>query len=136
MLRSELFRKGLSLALLQFAASIFAQQPPPAPTATLEIQTDKPVAKVSPTLYGLMTEEINYSYDGGLYAELVNGRAIGPRWGALEHWVAVTHGNAQASIEVDNRNGPSTALPNSLKLTIKEAGPGEAAGVQNDGFWG
>jgi hypothetical protein len=28
-------------------------------------------APVSPTLYGLMTEEINCSYDGGLYAELV-----------------------------------------------------------------
>ena len=40
-------------------------------TATLTIDTAKPVAKVSPTLYGIMTEEINYSYDGGLYAELV-----------------------------------------------------------------
>ena len=40
-------------------------------TATLTIDTDKPIAKVSPTLYGMMTEEINYSYDGGLYAELV-----------------------------------------------------------------
>ena len=26
---------------------------------------------VSPTLYGLMTEEINYSYEGGLYAQLL-----------------------------------------------------------------
>src|SRR5271170_2300211 len=130
-----LARKALPLVLLLLSASVYAQQPP-APTATLEIQTDKPVAKVSPTLYGLMTEEINYSYDGGLYAELVNGRAIGNRWGSLEHWVAVTQGNAQASIAVDNKNGPSTALPNSLKLTVKQAGPGEPAGVQNDGFWG
>src|SRR5271163_1312414 len=131
-----LTRKALPLALLLLSASVYAQQPPPAPTAMLEIQTDKTVAKVSPTLYGLMTEEINYSYDGGLYAELVNGRAIGNRWGSLEHWVAVTNGNAQASIAVDSKNGPSTALPNSLKLTVKQAGPGEPAGVQNDGFWG
>ncbi len=37
--------------------------------ATLTIDTASPVASVSPTLYGIMTEEINYSYDGGLYGE-------------------------------------------------------------------
>ncbi len=129
-------KEPLPLALLSFGFLLHAQQTPSAPTATLDIQVDKPVARVSSTLYGLMTEEINYSYDGGLYAELVNGRAIGNRWGSLEHWVPVTQGNALASIEVDAKNGPSAALPSSLKLTIKEAGPGEEAGVQNDGFWG
>src|ERR1035437_2202970 len=44
--------------------------------ATLTIETGKPVAKVSPMLYGLMTEEINYSYDGGLYGELVQDRTF------------------------------------------------------------
>ena len=77
-------------------------------------------------LYGLMTEEINYSYDGGLYGELVNNRVIGGHWGALEHWVAVTQGDAQASIEVDQKDGPSTALPRSLKLTVKQAGNGRS----------
>ena len=37
----------------------------------LEVMADKPGAKISPMLYGLMTEEINHSYDGGLYAELI-----------------------------------------------------------------
>ena len=41
----------------------------------LTVQADKSLHPVSPTLYGLMTEEINYSYDGGLYAELVKNRA-------------------------------------------------------------
>jgi alpha-L-arabinofuranosidase len=123
----------LPLALSCATTALLAQQ---SPTATLQIQTDKPVAKVSPTLYGLMTEEINYSYDGGLYGELVNSRVIGSHWGALEHWVAVTQGDAQASIEVDQKDGPSAALPRSLKLTIKHAGYAEEAGVQNDGYWG
>ena len=131
--RSHLFTKVLPLALSCATTAVLAQQ---SPTATLQIQTDKPIAKVSPTLYGLMTEEINYSYDGGLYGELVNSRAIGSRWGALEHWVAVTHGDAQASIQVDKTTGPSTALPQSLKLTVKQAGKSEEAGVQNDGYWG
>ncbi len=43
---------------------------------TLTIEAGTPVAKVSPLLYGLMTEEINHSYDGGLYAELVQNRAF------------------------------------------------------------
>ena len=32
---------------------------------------------VSPRLYGLMTEEINHCYDGGLYAELIRNRKRG-----------------------------------------------------------
>ncbi len=54
--RSHFAAKALSLALPLMASLSFAQQ---APTATLRIQTDKPIAKVSPTLYGLITEEIN-----------------------------------------------------------------------------
>ena len=29
------------------------------------------IGQGQPLFYGLMTEEINYAYDGGLYAELV-----------------------------------------------------------------
>ena len=31
-------------------------------------------------LYGLMTEEINHSYDGGLYAEMVDNRTFRAHW--------------------------------------------------------
>jgi alpha-N-arabinofuranosidase len=127
---------ALSIALLPLLASAPLLSQAASPTATLKIQTDKNVAKVSPSLYGLMTEEINYSYDGGLYAELVNGRVVSPRWDSLEHWVAVNQGNAQATIEVDLNNGPSAALTRSIKVTIKTAGSGEQAGIQNDGYWG
>ena len=135
MFQSGFSRKIGFAACLPFAAVMFAQQQQSQP-AILSIQVDKPVAKVSPTLYGLMTEEINYSYDGGLYAELVNSRAVGSHWGALEHWVVVQKGNARASIAVDSGTGPSSALPRSMKLSVKHAGPDEEAGVQNDGFWG
>ena len=91
---------------------------------------------MSPTLYGLMTEEINYSYDGGLYAESVNSRVVGPQWDNLEHWVAVNLGNAQATIAVDHEDGPSPVLTRSLKISVKQASAGNDAGIQNDGFWG
>src|SRR5258708_25023488 len=57
-------------AVLLFTSVLVAQSP------SLSIEVNNPTAKVSPTLYGLMTEEINFSYDGGLYAELVRDRAI------------------------------------------------------------
>jgi alpha-L-arabinofuranosidase len=132
----QLARNFLLLALFSVASLVLAQEPHPAPAATLQIQTDKPVAKVSPTLYGLMTEEINFSYDGGLYGELVRDRVPSESWGALEHWVVVQKGNALASIEVDAKTGPSAALPRSLRIDVKQAGKSEEAGVSNDGYWG
>ena len=53
-------------------------QAPAAQTPVLEIGADQVKGKSSPILHGLMTEEINYSYDGGLYAELIRNRALRP----------------------------------------------------------
>lgn len=110
--------------------SLCAQAP------SLAIQVDHPIAKVSPTLYGLMTEEINFSYDGGLYAELVRDRAPGRGWGSLQHWTLVTRGNSVAQVSLDEKTGPSEALPRSMKLSVTSATEAEPAGVQNDGYWG
>ncbi len=107
-----------------------------AQTTSLSIQVDHPIAKVSPMLYGLMTEEINYSYDGGLYAELVRDRAIGRGWGALQHWTLVERGDAVAKISVDETTGPSAALPRSIKVNVTSASEARPAGIQNDGYWG
>jgi hypothetical protein len=35
----------------------------------LTVRVDEPGAKISPNFYGLMTEEINHSCDGGLYGQ-------------------------------------------------------------------
>jgi alpha-L-arabinofuranosidase len=122
----------LAPLLFAFATLALAQNP-----ATLTIDAAKPLANVSPTLYGIMTEEINYSYDGGLYAELVSNRTFqtirGPN---LEHWTLIQNGNAQANIEIDKTSGPSTALPLSLKFSTTSAGPHAEAGFYNTGYWG
>jgi hypothetical protein len=47
--------------------------------ARLTVQADKPGLKIDPIFYGLMTEEINYSYDGGLYGELIRNRTFQDR---------------------------------------------------------
>ncbi len=107
-----------------------------AQTPTLAIQVDHPTAQVSPTLYGLMTEEINYSYDGGIYPELVRDRVIGHGWGALTHWTMVARGNSAVAISEDEKTGPSEALPRSIKVNVMSATVAAPAGIQNDGFWG
>ena len=44
--------------------------------ATLKIDIDKPDGKIPTTFYGAFFEDINYSADGGLYAELVQNRSF------------------------------------------------------------
>ena len=103
---------------------------------SLAIQVNHPTAKVSPMLYGLMTEEINFSYDGGIYGELVRDRVVGRGFGGLSHWPMVARGNSAASVSLDETTGPSAALPRSLKVSVTAATEAAPAGVENDGYWG
>jgi alpha-N-arabinofuranosidase len=108
-----------------------------AQTPTLSIDVDQVKGKVSPMLYGLMTEEINYSYDGGLYAELVRNRAFTDNRRLQPfHWVLYEAGNADASMIMDMNTGPSATLPVSLAITIRSATVTDQAGVSNLGYWG
>jgi len=108
----------------------------PLALATLTIQADKPVAKVSPTLYGLMTEEINYSYDGGLYGELVQDRTFQSSRSDTENWVPVPQGTARGMVARDMTTGPSAALTASLKMTVTRADAANTYGLRNRGWWG
>jgi len=119
-----------SVACLVSSLSLLAQAP------SLTIQVDHPTGKVSPSFYGLMTEEINYSYDGGIYGELVRDRAIGRGFGSLVHWPMAARGDAQVSVTSDETTGPSAAQPRSLKVTVTAASTAAPAGVENDGYWG
>ena len=106
-------------------------------TATLSIDASKIVAHVSPTLYGIMTEEINHSYDGGLYAELVSNRTFQTSRGlSLENWALIQNGDSQATIEIDKTTGPTAALPHSLKMVAVSASEKAEAGFYNTGYWG
>jgi alpha-N-arabinofuranosidase len=121
----------LSTLLLAVAVAVAQEQP-----ATLDIDAQKPIAQVSPTLYGLMTEEINHSYDGGLYPELIRNRSFMDTSYGPHGWVLLEQGNAQAGMELDNSTGPSTAIPRSLKVSIQSADASHQAGVVNTGYWG
>ncbi len=113
----------LSMAIV-FAASLHSSAAP----IPLAIDAANPAGKVSPMHYGLMTEEINFCYDGGLYAELVRNRAFLDDPKSPAHWSAV----GGASIALDPANPLNDAIPTSLKVESATAG----GGVANTGYWG
>ena len=104
--------------------------------ARLTIDAGRDVARVSPTLYGLMTEEINYSYEGGLYGDLVqDGTFLSSRSDPM-NWIPVPQGSAHGTVAQDRTTGPSTALPMSLKIAVAQADAANAFALRNGGWWG
>ena len=108
-----------------------------------------------PTFYGLMTEEINFSYEGGLYGELIrNGTfkadaiqqnlkpdaydpakyypATYPANRAPRYWSGV----GGAALMFDASTPLNDALNVSLKVDAAAASKTSPAGVANGGFWG
>src|SRR5947207_14119038 len=78
---------------------------------TLEIKADRITARVSPLLYGLMTEEINYSYDGGLYGELVRNRNFKEAAKESVHWQLIQERGRAGSNTRESSQPPTIAMP-------------------------
>ena len=105
-----------------------------APSFTVD--AGHPSGKVSPRLYGLMTEEINHCYDGGLYAELIRNRAFLEDARTPVHWSAVSDEGSGAAIALDATDSYNGKLTTSLRLKVDKAARGHPAGVANSGYWG
>lgn len=104
--------------------------------ATLTIEAGQAAGKVSPMHYGLMTEEINYCYDGGLYAELVRNRAFLDDAQTPVHWSASLPAGAAAVMSLDRAEPLNAAIPVSLRFDVSAASGAAPAGLANDGYWG
>jgi len=125
-------RAWLTPALLAAAAAGACAAP-----GQLIVGVNKPGIKISPTFFGLMTEEINHSYDGGLYGELIQNRALKDDASGPAHWSVVTSGGGAGTISLDKGSPiPGTALTNCLRLDISAATAGQHVGVANEGYWG
>jgi alpha-N-arabinofuranosidase len=134
---SKITRNTLSMRLaMLFIAAGTQVTPLPAQTAnpapTLQIKADQTTGKVSPTLYGLMTEEINFSYEGGLYGELIRNRTFKASTNQVRFWKTV--GDAEMSL--DTGTPLNDALNVSLKLDAAKAAKDSPAGIANGGYWG
>jgi len=121
----NMFLNGLLALLIPTA---FAQG-----LSQIKVHADQPGPKISPTFYGLMTEEINHAYDGGLYAELIQNRGLKDNPTRPIHWTTVASGagSGQISLDTDPANGWTC-----LKLDIANASVADRVGVANEGYWG
>ena len=108
------------------------------------MQVDKPAAELSPVLYGLFFEDINYAADGGLYAELVQNRSFEyhPIPGqpntqktmhALAAWEKIARDGGAVELNVVSDQPLNKNNTKYLQMTIRQ--PGEV-GVRNTGFDG
>jgi len=125
----------VALAFIFFGQLCTAQTNQPASSAALpvlQIDAGKITGTVSPMLYGLMTEEINYSYEGGLYGELIRNRTFKANAQNPMFWSAL----GDAAMTVDTNQPLNSALNLSLKLDASKASKESPVGIANGGFWG
>jgi alpha-N-arabinofuranosidase len=125
-----------AIAWLALAVAPAVSSAQSAAPAVLRIDAGKVAARVSPMLYGLMTEEINFSYDGGLYAELVRNRSFMEDAKAPVHWTLIQENGGTGTMALDPSQKIGDAIPTSLKLTITAASASRHVGIANEGFWG
>lgn len=110
-----------------FSFSAIAQKP-----QNLVVQVNKPVTEVKPTMWGIFFEDINFSADGGLYAELVKNRSF--EFSApLMGWKEVKKGGT-GKILINNHAKLNQANPRFARITV-DAENG-SYGLENEGFRG
>jgi alpha-L-arabinofuranosidase len=133
--RRTIMNKYLSAAITIFIGLSFSRAG--ADPGSLNVDLTHPKFKISPTFYGLMTEEINHSYDGGLYGELVQNRSFQDNEDQPDHWSLVKSDASDGDISLDETNPVNTtALTRSLKLEVSSVSANGRVGVANEGFWG
>jgi alpha-N-arabinofuranosidase len=131
-MKDRIRKASIALLSATLAMPLILAQPP----AALKVELSRTKSPVSPTLYGLMTEEINYSYDGGLYAELIRNRTFRSDWSGILNWFLVEKGTSAAKVSVDPKEGPPAALTTSARLDIARADANSPAVLLNEGYWG
>ncbi|MDR6562198.1 MULTISPECIES: alpha-L-arabinofuranosidase C-terminal domain-containing protein [unclassified Arcicella] len=95
--------------------------------------------KISPYLFGLFFEDINYAADGGLYAELIQNRSFeySPTdrtdWHSLSFWEYTTPGYSYGSLNVETSTPVHSNNPHYAVLNIEHVGEA-GVGVKNHGF--
>lgn len=123
----------LSSALLLCTTTAYTQH-------TITVKVDKPVADISPTMWGIFFEDINLGADGGIYAELVKNRSFEFN-NPLMGWSIKMSDKTDPQIAgmnppvlVVNRK-ENTANPRYIHVMVDKAAKGDFL-LSNDGFRG
>ncbi len=107
---------------------------------SITIHADQPGITISPTLYGIFFEDINWAADGGLYAEMVQNRSFeyidvfGSRFNAMTAWTVVRRGGGSATANVVMASPLNSVNTHYFEMVIANSGSG--VGLSNEGFGG
>ncbi len=111
---------ALLLCMLCFASSSQAQG------ALWRIDTESIGINISPTLYGVFFEDINYAADGGLYAELLRNRSFEYRnlqnptkYDALTGWMFNHRNKGTGSAELLREAPIHPNNPDYMRVTVE-----------------
>lgn len=93
--------------------------------------------EISPTLYGIFYEDINFASDGGLYAELIRRsfeyNAEKPDfWEAKDANISLVEDNSK----FDNQQSPAPWAENWVDHALKVEVTASNGGISNPGYWG
>ena len=132
--------KKTLLCLLAFAAmSVKAQ-------VNIKVDVAQRGIEISPTLYGIFYEDINYASDGGLYAELIRNRSF--EYDAIARNSRNRPSDATSKLDGDHvpafwrADGANLSLvqdgllneKQGHALKVETTKPG--GGISNEGYWG
>ena len=118
--------------LFAVAAAAAAAQP------VLTIDLAAPAKPISPELFGIFFEDLNYAADGGLYAELIQNRSFEysaterSEWGPFSFWDLTKRGDGDGQLGLGDARPVHVNNPHYLLLTVLK--PGDGVGVSNGGF--
>lgn len=108
------------------------------PAVAQKVAANKPI---SPDLFGIFIEDINYTADGGLYAELVQNRSFeySPSdrggWHPLTSWDYLHEGYAMGSLSVESAAPLHANNPHYVQLRVENPFQ-KGLGIKNSGFDG
>ena len=118
-MRNKRFLVGY-MALMMAGAAVATEN-------VMTVHANKITSDISPTMYGLFFEDINFGADGGLYAELVKNRSF-------EFAQNLMGWDIFGNVTLMN-DGPFERNPHYVRLG-KSAHPHKHSGIENEGFFG
>ena len=108
--------------------------------------TNKP-KKISKDLFGIFIEDLNYTADGGLYAELVQNRSFeyapsdvdantkNTPWDNFTAWTFLKSGNGIGTLSLESKNPLNESNPHYVEIKILTSGK-YGVGIRNSGYDG
>jgi alpha-L-arabinofuranosidase len=123
--------KRITVCLLIFIAAAAHLAATAAPIK-LTVQAGTPGPQISPTMWGIFFEDVNFGADGGLYAELVKNRSFefpDPLMG----WIKLSPSLAKGELSVLAESPLNGNNPHYLRM--KSEGTADF-GISNEGFRG